>query len=39
MNWIELLQLIMFVLGKIKDTDGDGRIDILDKDPKNPDVK
>ena len=39
MNWLAVLNLIMFVLQKVIDTDGDGRIDILDKDPNNPEVK
>lgn len=39
MNWMKLLELIMFILGKVKDSDGDGRIDVLDSDPENPEVK
>lgn len=40
---MEKLQLIWFlleVIGKIlKDTDGDGRPDLFDTDPENPEVK
>lgn len=39
MNWLTVLQIIMYVLGKVKDSDGDGRIDILDSDPGDPKVK
>lgn len=39
MNWIQVLNIIIFILQKIKDSDGDGRIDILDSDPNDPDVQ
>lgn len=39
MNWVAVLNLIMFILAKIKDTDGDGRLDPFDSEPSNPEVK
>lgn len=36
MNWIAILNLIMYVLQKIKDTDNDGTIDIFDRYPNDP---
>lgn len=39
MNWLKILELIMYVLGKIKDTDGDGRTDLFDSDPTDPSKK
>ncbi len=39
MQWLRLLELVMFLLGKLKDSDGDGRIDLLDSDPNDPEVK
>lgn len=34
-----ILRLLEVVKGILKDSDGDGRIDIFDKEPDNPDVK
>lgn len=39
MNWVNVLSIIMYVLEKIKDSDGDGRLDIFDSDPNDPEVK
>lgn len=39
MNWIQVLAIIMYVLEKIKDSDGDGRPDLFDNDPENPLIK
>jgi hypothetical protein len=39
MNWIAVLNLVMFILGKIQDSDGDGRPDIFDDQPDNPEVQ
>lgn len=36
---LEMLYLIAEILKLIKDTDGDGRPDIFDSDPLNPEVK
>lgn len=36
MNWISVLNLLMYILQKIKDTDGDGRPDIFDNHPNDP---
>lgn len=39
MNWLKVLTLVIWLLQKIKDSDGDGRIDILDDEPSNKEVK
>lgn len=39
MNWVQVLAIIMYVLEKIKDSDGDGRLDIFDSNPKDPNIK
>lgn len=39
MNWDMLLEMFAWLLGKLKDSDGDGRPDLLDSDPQNPEVK
>lgn len=39
MNWVQVLAIIMYVLEKIKDSDGDGRLDMFDSDPNNPLIK
>jgi len=39
MKWYKILELIIYVLGKIKDSDNDGTIDLFDKEPNNPEVK
>lgn len=39
MNWTKLLELIIWLLSKIKDSDGDGRPDIVDSEPENGEVK
>lgn len=36
---LELMYLLFEMLKLIKDTDGDGRPDLFDSDPQNPDVK
>lgn len=38
-NWMQVLAIVMYLLEKIKDSDGDGRIDILDDEPNNPEIK
>lgn len=35
-NWAQVLAIVMYLLEKIKDSDGDGKIDIFDKEPENP---
>jgi hypothetical protein len=39
MNWIAVLNILLYVLGKIKDTDQDGRPDVFDKYPNDPERK
>ena len=39
MNWTNVLAILMYILEKIKDSDGDGRLDLFDSDPNNPNVK
>jgi len=39
MNWVNVLAIIMYVLEKIKDSDGDGRLDLFDNDPNDPEVQ
>lgn len=35
MNWLALLNLIAWIIGKIKDSDGDGVPDLFEKGGKN----
>lgn len=39
MNFLKMLELLVQLFQLIKDSDGDGRADIFDKEPDNPDVK
>lgn len=40
MNWLAVLNIVMWLLEKVmKDTDGDGRWDINDSDPNDPEVQ
>lgn len=39
MNWVQVLAVIMYVLEKIKDSDGDGRLDMFDSNPNDPTIK
>lgn len=39
MNWVAILNMIMYILGKLKDSDGDGRLDVFDGAPNDPEVK
>jgi hypothetical protein len=39
MNVVTILILIKEILTMLKDSDGDGRLDIFDSEPDNPEVK
>lgn len=39
MNLIRVLQLIIQILAMVKDSDGDGRADIFDSAPDDPNIK
>lgn len=39
MSWFKILSVVMWLIEKVAvDTDGDGYIDLFDKEPKNPEV-
>lgn len=38
-GWLKVLEVFAWVLGKCRDTDGDGTIDLLDKAPEDPVVQ
>lgn len=40
MDWMKLLSVVMWIIDKVmKDSDKDGRPDIFDSEPENPEVK
>lgn len=39
MSWLKILEIFAWLIGQVKDTDKDGVIDLLDKEPQNPEVQ
>lgn len=39
LNWMIIINIVFWLLGKLKDTDGDGTPDVFDKEPVDPNKK